>query len=128
MTAQKKRDILEELLRGRTENSSTNVAELDKLIHRESTEAKQPAKRKKSKPKRTGKRKTTHYLNQEVIDDLDEAKSKLNALLQKQLDSRVSKSAIVNHALKLILKDFEEKGEKSPFIQEILKDIFTEND
>jgi uncharacterized membrane protein YheB (UPF0754 family) len=133
MAATNKRDIMDDLLKGTTESGHADIKDLHKLIHQERLKSK-PGKTKhsatgKAKKKKAGKdnkRKTTHYLSEEIFDDLDEAKEKINALMQKQLKSRVSKSKIVDQALKMILKDFEEKGEKSPLIQEILKDLFKE--
>lgn len=134
MTASDKRDIMDELLKGTGGEMSEELDELNKLIHREVMRAKaereaQQAEGKKTgrkRPKKDQKRKTTHYISEELFDDLDDAKARINQLMQKHLKAKISKSKIVDQALKMILKDFEEKGEKSPLIQEILKDIFKE--
>ena len=128
MAAINKRDIMDELLQGGTDADHGEILELQNLIHQEifktkSTRTKPPATSKDKKAGKESKIKTTHYLSEEIFDDLDDAKVKINNLIQNQLRSHVSKSKIVDHALKMILKDFDEKGEDSPIIQEILKDI-----
>lgn len=133
MAAANKHDIMDELLNGGTGADNGEIKELHNLIHQEILKAKSArsqhsanGKEKKKKAVKESKIKTTHYLSEEIFDNLDDAKEKINTLVHKQLKSRVSKSKIVDHALKMILKDFEEKGENSPLIQEILKDIFKE--
>ncbi|HIJ79238.1 MAG: hypothetical protein OEY01_09500 [Desulfobulbaceae bacterium] len=134
MAATKKHDIMDDLLNGGTEADYNEIAELNKLIHQEILKAKSAraknstadTTKKKKAGRKDSKRKTTHYLSEEIFADLDEAREKINTLMQKKLKSRVSKSKIVDHALKMILKDFEEKGKESPIIQEMLKDIFKE--
>ena len=77
---------------------------------------------KKESPGGDSKKKSTHYLSEEIFADLDDARDKINELVHQRLKSRVSKSRIVDQALRMILKEFEEKGEKSHLIKEILKD------
>lgn len=128
MAAGKKRDIMDALLKGTTEDLPEDLQTLASLIHRKAgKKAASPA----AKPRNpaTGrntagtsvKKKTTYYLSREMFDVLDETKEKINTLMQKRKKARVSKSGIVNQALKMILKDFAKKGEKSPLVQEILK-------
>jgi len=130
MAGTDKRDIMDDLLKGTSEDAPSEVKSLDKLIHRELGKEQAPAAKstekattKKKRPK-ASKKKTTYYLSENIYDNLGDARDKINELIHMHLKSRVSKSKIVDQALKMILKDFEEKGEKSPLIQEILKDIF----
>jgi len=130
MAAKDKHDIMDALLKGSSEDAAQETSSLARLIHRtgEKTSAKHPdgsasgADQKKN-PGDESKKKSTHYLSGEIFADLDEAKDKINELVHQRLKSRVSKSQIVDQALRMILKEFEEKGEKSHLIKEILKDI-----
>lgn len=119
---------MDDLLKGSSEDTTHEAASLARLIHRtgESSCAKHPAEDPPSQdPKKSpagdSKKKSTHYLSEEIFADLDEARDKINKLVHPRLKAHVSKSRIVDQALRMILKDFEEKGEKSPLIKEILK-------
>ncbi|MGV1100945.1 hypothetical protein ACUUL3_16235 [Thiovibrio sp. JS02] len=133
MAGTDKRDIMDDLLKGSAEDAQDAIPLLENLIHRERQKAEARKRegagtvsRQTKKRKKTSKKKTTHYISEEICEDLDDAQGKINTLIQRHLKSRVSKSKIVDQALKMILRDFEEKGERSPLIQEILKDIFKE--
>jgi len=123
-------DIMDDLLKGTSEDAGHEGASLAKLIHRagETTSARRPANsppspEPKKSPGSDSKKKSTHYLSEAIFADLDEARDKINELVHQRLKSHVSKSRIVDQALRMILKEFEEKGEKSPLIKEILKGI-----
>lgn len=130
MSAKNKHDIMDDLLKGSPEDPSTEAPSLTKLIHRSgettstshTAENASPQRQKKTSPS-DSKKKSTHYLSEEIFTDLDEAREKINELVHPRVKSRISKSRIVNQALRMILKEFEEKGEKSHLIKEILKDI-----
>ncbi|MHB1185012.1 MAG: hypothetical protein ACYDIB_04450 [Desulfobulbia bacterium] len=130
MSAKNKHDIMDDLLKGAEEDAAHEASSLAKLIHRtgETPIATAPAEsspdpeHKKPSPG-DSKKKSTHYLSEEIFEDLDDAREKINELVHPRLKSRISKSRIVNQALSMILKDFEEKGEKSHLMKEILKDI-----
>lgn len=129
MAEKNKKDIMDDLLKGSSEDATHEASSLSRLIHRtgESTSAKHPAagnsscQDQKKAPASDSKKKSTHYLSEEIFDDLDDARDKINELVHKRLKSRISKSRIVDQALRMILKEFEEKGEKSHLIKEILK-------
>lgn len=130
MAAKHKHDIMDDLLKGSSEDATPEAPSLAKLIHRagETATAKPPAgsASDQSQKKAHGgesKKKSTHYLSGEIFDDLDEARDKINELVHPRLKSKISKSRIVDQALRVILKDFEEKGEKSHLIKEMLKDL-----
>lgn len=128
MAAKNKDDIMDALLQGSVEDAAHETPSLAKLIHRsgEKTRFKHPGgsasgREKKENPGADSKKKSTHYLSEEIFADLDEARDKINKLVHPRLKAHVSKSRIVDQALRMILKDFDEKGEKSPLIKEILK-------
>ena len=130
MAAKNKHDIMDALLKGSAEDAAHETSSLAKLIHRtgEKARPKHPegsasSADQKKNPGGDNKKKSTHYLSEEIFADLDEARDKINELVHQRLKSHVSKSRIVDQALRMILKEFEEKGEKSPLIKEILKDI-----
>ncbi|HIJ90295.1 MAG: hypothetical protein OEV89_05950 [Desulfobulbaceae bacterium] len=129
MSAKNKHDIMDELLKGSSEEAAQEDSALAKLIHRtgETLSDTHPvASSSDPEQKKTSvsdsKKKSTHYLSEEIFDDLDDARDKINEIVHQRLKSRISKSRIVNQALRMILKDFEEKGEKSHLIKEILKE------
>ncbi|MBU1405439.1 MAG: hypothetical protein KKA71_08370 [Proteobacteria bacterium] len=130
MSAKNKHDIMDDLLKGGEEDTTHEASSLAKLIHRtgETPIATAPAESSPGKEHKKpspgdSKKKSTHHLSEEIFEDLDDAREKINELVQPRLKSRISKSRIVNQALTMILKDFEEKGEKSHLMKEILKDI-----
>ncbi len=119
------RDILDELLKGITGEVPAGDAELERLLRREVSEEAPPEKPKKiaARPKGGAKKKTTHYLSAETCGELDSARERINLLVRRRLSAKVSKSKIVDQAIKMILREFEEQGESSPLIQEIMRDI-----
>ena len=128
MAEKNKHDIMDALLKGSSEDTAPDASSLAKLIHRtgETASGNPPAGSSLAQgpPKLPGcesKKKSTHYLSGEIFTDLDEARDKINDLVQPRLKTRISKSRIVDQALRMILKEFEEKGEKSHLIKEILK-------
>lgn len=131
MAAKHKHDIMDDLLKGSSEDTASEASSLAKLIHRageNASSAKPPAESAADQDQKKahggdGKKKSTHYLSGEIFDDLDEARDKINELVHPRLKSKISKSRIVDQALRMILKDFEEKGEKSHLIKEMLKDL-----
>jgi len=68
------------------------------------------------------KKKTTHYLTDEVYRELDDANNFLRGLLPPGSKLLTTKSKIVNYAVKIILNDLESKGENSKLVKNILKD------
>jgi hypothetical protein len=133
MAAKDKHDIMDALLKGSSEDAADEALSLAKLIHRKGGEPEggrqpvagslSPEAETKKTPGSESKKKSTHYISEEIFEDLDDARDKINELVHPRLKSRISKSRIVDQALRMILKDFEEKGEKSHLIKEILKDL-----
>ncbi len=71
---------------------------------------------------RAAKRKTTYYITEEIFQDLDDAKDKIKKILPAKMKRQVSKSGIVDFALKLILMEFESKGEQSMLMKRIFQE------
>ncbi|MBW1954201.1 MAG: hypothetical protein JRI76_06435 [Deltaproteobacteria bacterium] len=120
-----KKDILKEVLSGLSEDPIPGIEELTELIYRaipEETRASELEKlhTKFFKPKKL-KKKTTHYLSEDIFETLGETREKLIEMLSEIPTMRISKSRIVNQALEMILKEFHEKGEKSRLVKKILK-------
>ena len=132
LSKRKKRDVLSELLTGNSSEgiiSKKELNALNKLIGSDTPKTTLPRKtqpektrvisvRKKTKEK---KRKTTHYLSEEVYESLGIVKNDIRSLLPENLRSKVSKSQIVNQALALIIKEFETKGEKSRLVRNLIQ-------
>ncbi len=71
--------------------------------------------------KKKVKHKTTHYLTEDVFSELGEAKETIKNFLPEGSKSKATKSGIVESAVKVLLEEFELKGEKSYLVQEFLK-------
>ena len=131
LSKRKKRDILSELLVGETSKglvSKKELSALHKLIGKtqqvNSIHKKLPDKTKKivlRKKKKEKKRKATHYLSEEVLKSLDSAIKEIRTGLPEKFRSNVSKSQIVDLALAEVLDEFENKGEKSRLVRNIIQ-------
>lgn len=111
-----KRDILDELLTSCTTIPSEELEELKKITHlgKKYHEAGcHPATGKNTKKKT----KTTHYLSPDVSENLDAVRDRLKQILPRNKRTTVSKSAIVNCALEIILKDFSANGKGSKLLE-----------
>ncbi|MCB2182949.1 MAG: hypothetical protein KQH63_13025 [Desulfobulbaceae bacterium] len=134
----KNNDVLANILQGsHSEGSSApGIEELTSVLEKYTKPLiadNIPKKRKKSRPqaetvspkpktRKKGKRKTTHYLTKEVFQELDQANNFLKGLLPTGSKLLSTKSKIVNQAVKMLLEDFESKGEQSELVQKLLKD------
>lgn len=122
-------DILGELFRG--EHGSGPVSGLEELealirvcLPKAEPETKSnarllPLKRRQN----ASKRKTTHYLREDVFDGLTQAKDILMRLLPEGSKTKASKSNLVNHAVNQLLREIEEKGLDGPLVKSILGKI-----
>lgn len=127
MNGSEQRDILGELFRGDDAiGPVAGLEELDALIHaclphkdRKRGVKLLPLKRKRA----ASKKKTTHYLREDVFDGLTQAKEILMRLLPNGSKSKASKSNLVNHAVNQLLREIEEKGLDSPLVKNILGKI-----
>ena len=126
LSKRKKRDILHELLIGASREgiiSKKELNALNKLINGLSygwspakadmraagTKMVSPVKSKVQ----DRKKKTTHYLSQDVSEKLEKASLAIRSQVPEDLQPLISKSFIVDQALAIILQEFETKGNKS---------------
>ncbi|MDY0227947.1 hypothetical protein SAMN04488082_11954 [Desulfomicrobium apsheronum] len=127
MSTSEQHDILGELFReDRNLAAVPGLEELDSLIHAcLAPTAPRPATGKKVLPLKSkagsSRKKTTHYLREDVFDGLTQAKVILKRLLPEGAKGRASKSNLVNYAVNTLLREIEEKGIDSPIIQRILE-------
>ncbi|MFH1103161.1 MAG: hypothetical protein V1714_05280 [Pseudomonadota bacterium] len=121
---EQKPDILKEILSGPQSESILGLEELKQLIYQISPAEKpasKPIRPKSSEIQKPKKKKTTHYLSEEIFVNLGEAKEKLKEMVPEELKTKVSKSRIVNHALEMILKEFVTRGEESLLVKKLSK-------
>jgi len=71
------------------------------------------------KCKKKQKKKSTHYLSKEVFENLDEVKKDIRDMLPVGKKLQATKSKIVEKAVKMVLKEFCEKGENSFLVEEL---------
>ncbi len=127
-TSEQRPDILADILSDQSDGKIKGLDELNKLIYMVGGEnvsvAKRPAgkispKKKRRTPKKT-KRKSTHYLTEEVFESLDKAKKTIKDFLPDGDKTRATKSRIVESAVKVLLDEFGRRGEDSYLVKEIL--------
>lgn len=120
-------DILGDILNDSHTGAIRGVDELSKLIYVSSKEpalksaTKLPLGQKKKHQSRKHKRKTTHYLTEEVFGNLGDAKADIRGFLPAASKSMATKSSIIESAITVVLQEFEAKGKDSALIQELLK-------
>lgn len=121
------KDILADILGSVQEGRIRGVDELTKLTHISDVkddpflEVLPKRTAGKTKKKKKPKRKSTHYLNEEVFANLGEAKIVIKELLPEGLKTKVTKSRIVENAIKVLLDEFEKKGDKSYLVKQLLE-------
>ena len=122
-------DILGELFRGEQGHGPVaGLEELESLIRvclpKTPPAAKAGVKLLPLKTRQgSSKRKTTHYLREDVFDGLTQAKDILLRLLPDGSKAKASKSNLVNHAVNQLLREIEEKGLDGPLVKSILGKI-----
>jgi len=120
----KKKDVLKAILSDSEDNFVPGLDELEKLIHLSvkppgaAPVMKKPRAKREKRPK---KRKTTYYLTEQVFENLGDAKEIIRNMFPDIQKSKISKTRIVDSALKMILKEFETKGSKSALVKQIQK-------
>ena len=119
------RDILAEILSGVQEDVVEGLDTLYEIIRLES---RQPLKSdddtrndalSQTDPNRP-KKKTTHYLTQKVFDELSEVKVDIRGLLPSVPKSEVTKSNIVDIAVRALLEEYKRKGLESALVKKVL--------
>ena len=131
LSKRKKRDVLLELLTGYPSEGMISKKELNSLhklisdtsslnsIHNKQRE--KTKKRAVGKNKKETKKKPTHYLSEDVFENIESVNREIRALLPENLRSSLSDSQIINQALTLILNEFKAKGKKSNLVRNIIQ-------
>jgi len=136
LSKRKKRDLLSELLAGKSTEgiiSKKELIALNKIIESASIPAagvamgspaekrvkKFPVARKKQFKV---KKKTTFYLSQEILNSLNKVETKIQAARKRKYLSKISRSQIVDQALYLVLEEFTSQGENSRLMQIIMQE------
>ncbi len=124
---EEKKDILAEILNGSEDEVIDGLEELCKIISLESISFKEssasrenaaPVKKTRKKPVR---KQVSHYLTEKVLEELGETKSELRELFPSMPKSKVTKSRIVDLALKTILEEYKQKGLESKLIRRLME-------
>jgi len=119
------KDILQDVLSGDHEADMPGLDGLTELLaqHVKRKHAPKPPRRETPPPHRKGaKKKTTHYLSEEVFANLEDARETIENLLPEEVGTYISKSGIVDTALKMLLQELADKGEKSDLFKQIMRD------
>ena len=135
LSKRKKRDLLTDLLVGKSTEgiiSKKELNALNRLIEGgpvNNAPVKIPAEPQKTKigtaaknKSRKAKRKITCYLAPEITENLDKAQIAIRSQLPENLRSRVTKSEIINQALVVLLQEFAAKGKNSRLIRTIIQE------
>jgi len=149
LSKRKKRDILSDLLEGKSTEGIVGQKELN-AVHRllegppaNSTPVKinnQPPKTKKftvagkksqktkivtsaGKTTQQPKKKKTHYLSHEISEKLDKTQMTIRSIMPQEVRYRISKSLIVNKALAMVLREFKTQGINSSLMHSIRQKI-----
>ncbi len=119
----KKKDVLKDVLSRTGSGFFYGEKDLLEIIYQTEKLRKKPvfekAIKKRTRKRIKSKKKTTHYLSEEIFDTLADAKEKLRDMLPDEKPSSISKSGIVNFALDMILKEFDAKGDSSLLVKKI---------
>ena len=135
LSKRKKRDLLSDLLEGRSTEGIISKKELNALNRLiEGGPANNPPAKISAEPQKTkngtaaknksckAKRKTTCYLTPETTENLDKALIAIRSQLPENLRSRVTKSEIINQALVVLLQEFAAKGKNSRLVRIIAQE------
>ncbi len=136
LTKKQKKDLLFELLSGKSHEGIVSKKELNALNRliegapSKKAPAKlndQPSKTKKVSPvtkkTKTAKIKTTQHLPQETVKNLDKALNAIRSHVPKEKQALITKSLVVDKAMALLVQELTEKGKKSRLLRNILQNI-----
>ena len=134
LSKRKKRDLLSELLLGKSTegligqkelNAVNRLLEVPPVNNTPVNINNQPQKTKNVNPApkkpQKAKRKKTHYLTHEISENLDMTQTAIRSLVPENVQFRISKSLIVNQSLAMILQEFEAKGKNSRLMRTIIQ-------
>ncbi len=122
-------NILRDVLLNKGDSSEPMVQELEKITRRFSYDDNavlvlgeaEPVRHRSFRLTRNPKKKVTFYLTPETEWKLEEVKTRLKMLVSDRHGLRISKSAIVDNALKIMLREFELKGEDSILLRQMIR-------
>ncbi len=134
LSKSKKHDVLYDLLVGKSSEGIISKKELNALKRLvEGVPSKKSPVKNNNLPTKTKKvtfaaintqkrkLKTTHYLSQEVSENLNMAQMTIRSLMPEDLQFKISKSEIVNQSLAMILQEFAIKGKNSRLIRTLMQ-------
>ncbi len=123
-------DILQELISGTPSDTESipAVRELTQLIERYSeisggrnpAARSQPASKNKRQNRARLKKKTTYYLTVHTSEALEQAKEEMRSLVSPRLRRLVSKSRIVEMALRHLLQELDRNRSDNELVQRLL--------
>lgn len=123
MSDPKKRDILSELLRGRERTTTDETVAIDAMIRGRGETLTLHDRPERRAELRLGKVKTTYYLGEAVYDSLEDARQTIADMMPVEVRHRVTRSLLVELAIKLVLRDFEKKGRESAICQWLFRGL-----
>jgi len=120
-----RRDILTEILSGAQDDVTDGIEELYQITRFECQQSISSNNNGRSHPfskngSKGSKKKTSHYIGPKVFDELTEAKTSIRKLLPSVGKSKVTKSSIVDFAIRAVLREYEAIGPESALVKEIL--------
>lgn len=122
----KKKDILDDILSSPPDESAPGLEGLAAIIHRSYRVESSMAEQRRSSSAhsvRPPKRRATHYISEDVFAELGLVKEKIADLFADDCRHRISRSDVVNQALRVVLEEFEIKGLDSPLVAKIISAV-----
>lgn len=122
---QKNKDLLDEILGKAADETIAELDGLEGIIYRAyrkdqpQLEQQLPPQRKSRQPKR----RTTHYLSEDVYAELGFVKDKIAELFLDDHRHKISRSDVVNQALRIVLEEFDAKGLESPLVGKVIRAV-----
>ncbi len=93
---------------------------LSNLMDKQAQNTGKPVKRHTSMPESTEKIKATYYISQTTADDLEDAWYQLRKEAPPEDRGEISKSSIVDVALRMVLEDLKKQGKESQLAGKML--------
>ena len=93
---------------------------LSNLMNKQIQDTGKPASQQTSKPESTEKVKATYYISQTTADDLEDAWYQLRKEAPPENRGEISKSSIVDVALRMVLEDLKKQGKESQLASKML--------
>lgn len=119
----KKIDILGALLHGREQPPAEAAKAIEKMIRGKKGEAAGHDQAEWRADLRLTKIKTTYYLGEAVYDHLEDARRTIIDMLPEKDRPRVTRSLLVELAVRIVLQDFKKQGQKSAIYQWLFRGL-----